>query len=239
MNSGDPIQKPAVPTGAGYIYNIMAKGYASLDDWCMSQAQQSTIPAMRNIGSWTAMVYAQGSNSEETQVANSYPYGGDSNYFGPGQTAAFSAQNNFLYDRNGSVQNSFSAWAGLQRQFCVDVVNSRCNGFGDWGTCKYWSAKCYLGSGEENGEVDDQVAITAYNVNPLACNGSGNYWANFSSGGGNTPMQYNPNGGVFALMPNNCLTAGFDFLVSCGYVGDTAHSACSNAHPIICLANQS
>lgn len=42
-----------------YIYNIMAKGYESLDDWCMSQAQQSTHPSMRNIHSWTALIIAQ------------------------------------------------------------------------------------------------------------------------------------------------------------------------------------
>ncbi|MES2503536.1 MAG: hypothetical protein V4534_01530 [Myxococcota bacterium] len=46
-----------------YIYNIMAKGYASLDDWCMSQAQQSQIPSMRNVAAWTALILAMPDNT--------------------------------------------------------------------------------------------------------------------------------------------------------------------------------
>jgi hypothetical protein len=53
-----------------FVYNIMAKGYASLDDWCMSQAQQSTDPNVRNKSAWTALIVA---NGPETSSCGSPP----------------------------------------------------------------------------------------------------------------------------------------------------------------------
>lgn len=58
----DPIQ-PGIALGGAYVYNIMAKGRASLNDWCMSQAQQSTSASMRLIGSWTAQIVSQGNRT--------------------------------------------------------------------------------------------------------------------------------------------------------------------------------
>ncbi|MEI6805807.1 MAG: hypothetical protein WCK49_04800 [Myxococcaceae bacterium] len=62
----DPI-RPGITVNSSnpkdYIYNIMAKGYESIDDWCLSQAQQSTLPAMRKIASWTGLIIAQPDNS--------------------------------------------------------------------------------------------------------------------------------------------------------------------------------
>ncbi len=55
-----------------YIYNIMAKGYASLDDWCMNQAQQSTDPNVRNIGKWKALILANGT-AMGFSISNGFP----------------------------------------------------------------------------------------------------------------------------------------------------------------------
>lgn len=44
----------------GYIYNIMAKGYDSLDDWCASQAHLSNDKNVHNRFKWRALIVANG-----------------------------------------------------------------------------------------------------------------------------------------------------------------------------------
>ncbi|MBH2006754.1 MAG: hypothetical protein I8H75_05395 [Myxococcaceae bacterium] len=253
------------PSGTGYIYNIMAKGYESLDDWCMSQAQLSSIGSMRKVASWTAMVLAQpdrlgattgNSPSEGLNRFNAYgliAWQGGGNFFGPDSTSGqFSSVNNTLQDRNGipaSNANQFAAWSGLYRAhpgetalMCVALANSKCVG-GDagassdyWGQCGFWDAICSHDNPGSQNTMDVSTVWWGYQC------GDSNAWSNSGSPSGSpTENDVNNNGGIFALTPANCSpTPGFDFLVTCNYdspVADLVGSFCSNAHPILCLSH--
>ena len=122
----------ATPSNNDYVYNIMAKGYQSLDDWCMSQAQLSTISAVRNVSSWTALIAAQPDTSSVTGTpANRIKQifldiaSGTRTVKGP-NTGSFSSTLNTIYDKNGLNPNlgggTWSAWTGFTRDFCPATV---------------------------------------------------------------------------------------------------------------------
>ena len=123
-----------------YAYNVMAKGYQSLDDLCLAEAQQSALPSMRNL-TWKAIVIAQPDNSytglsslslegQKRLVAMNKIWATPAaQYSGPGNSV-FSQQNNAIYDKNGvlaipqtqqlpfgnnpgSAQKYYLAWFGL------------------------------------------------------------------------------------------------------------------------------
>lgn len=132
-----------------YIYNIMAKGYDSLDDWCMSQAQQSIHQKMRNVGSWTAMIIAQpdgdlmlNSDSFSSKGQNRinlysalWLNPGGVQYVPPNSTTVFSLQNNQMYNKHGTQATNISnalnqnitqdwvyGWSGIERNFTHAIL---------------------------------------------------------------------------------------------------------------------
>ncbi|MES2504373.1 MAG: hypothetical protein V4534_05785 [Myxococcota bacterium] len=133
----DPLQPGATLNcnGSGcnpaydYIYNIMAKGYKSLDEWCLYQAQQSLKPTVRGVAKWKALVVAQpdsgvnspsntGNPSTNTSLSpegltrvNAFMASAVANYLGPNQP--FSATNT-LEDRHGYIRpNKNIFWSGI------------------------------------------------------------------------------------------------------------------------------
>ncbi|MES2503404.1 MAG: hypothetical protein V4534_00845 [Myxococcota bacterium] len=89
-----------------YIYNILAKGYDSLDDFCATQAQQSIYPAMRMQRKWYALINAQGTaQNSRMALLSTYP-----TFLAPnGQSTAGVTPS--VYDKNG-INNLLPAFTG-------------------------------------------------------------------------------------------------------------------------------
>ena len=227
VNAGDP---PSAPSGSGYIYNIMAKGYASLDDWCMSQAQQSTLPSMRKKASWTALILAQPDNSGSfsaglnrlnlmTPTINS---SGQSilPYTNP-NTQAFSNSYN-IYDKNGSSTPT-QFWTAMG---------------GQPGSPSVWTSP--------NGEsAADNFQLPQ--PGPFCAGPNNNAWGTTSVG--NCAAAYIPAGigglstsNVIGFFVNNDSSSGYCVINNdqgqCLKTNYDYQIGLSSSNPIICLANQ-
>ena len=258
-NSGDPFGYP----GLGYVYNIMAKGYASLDDWCMSQAQQSTIPAMRNIGSWTALIIAQPDNGQSSLGDNgknrynalmSLSTDTPPAYLSPGGTSQFNANNATLYDKNNSPISNLVAWSGINRNFCQAIVadyatycvgQCKCINVGECiNKLHYYPYPAENSCGFQSAEfsrcyqqdLSSNCRLYVTTVSPLQDENIrlGPFCYSNSNAWGSSKIS-DP-GSVFILTTNGCLS-GFDFASDC--LGGSTYNANGSAqHSILCLANQ-
>lgn len=215
-----------------YVFNIMAKGYASLDDWCLSQAQQSTLASVRNIVSWTALIIAQ-PDGRSVAINDLSSRGivrfyalllltGDSaiSYNSPLGEAFSSAAMN-MYDKNGSFVN-FNAWSGINNKTCQSyarVVQS----------CTKDSTNQHLViATQSNVQIGPVGALN--NRNDVVANG--NSWS--SDQGGDQAASIVAGPGVCSVDIGQSPIA---FVNDCDGRSDF-HANCGNVKPILCLANQ-
>ncbi len=236
----------------GYIYNIMAKGYASLDDWCMSQAQQSTLPSMRKIGSWTALIIAQPDNGvggySGLSLSGTYRFNAllgltlpaPPSYVFPGGNSPFSASNNVIDDKNKQPSSAAgNSWSGINRTFCQALVDPSCGGFSVALTCQDYGASFNYSCGGLNSYT---LGVGTVEIGPLCSINDGN---TVVSGNSWNSYQGSDQGAVFILNPSGC-QYGFDFADDCnqvnnqynGGIGTLYNANGGQQKPILCLANQ-
>jgi len=224
-----------------YIYNIMAKGYASLDDWCMSQAQQSTIPAMRNIGSWTALIIAQPDNNSnlgatgQNRLQYLTPSINSSNesilpYVNP-NSLGFSSNYN-VYDKNGQSTltqfwtamasaealsgNSPPAWMRPNNEWAGTNFQTPQAGPFCSASNNAWAS---LESQNLNGCAAVFIPTTIWELSTANVMG---FFENGDSSSG-----YSPCGGCYPSKTTSCPTC-YDYQISL-----------AQSNSVLCLANQS
>jgi hypothetical protein len=248
-------------TGNDYIYNIMAKGYDSLDDWCMSQAQQSTLPAMRNIASWTALIIAQPDwdstpmsslSTTGTYRATQYFSLGTLALFDPRQLNTFRNTANNIYDKNGILVGSgggyYSTWSGLNYNgywlpyggSCLAVVDAdSCLGLNANYCCSYLTSDqhCSPCGGDLNQYSLNEMIPSLSNTQVSTGPGSNNAWGSNSAVSGVaifpvTNCNNEPNSNTYVTFGG----VGLEFATDCGG-GSFYNANGSQQKSILCLGS--
>lgn len=109
-----------------WAYNIMAKGKKSLNDWCLSQAQQSKYEKMRQVKSWKALVVSA-PDTDITDIFNNYMNISalTKPVTDPSGTITYNSTHNAIMDKNGNPNptgGNWAAWSGFTRDYCMATV---------------------------------------------------------------------------------------------------------------------